>query len=320
MTLEREFIVKRRNVLKSVLHASVGVGLAASGIKAVAADESGPARPAAPHGRPPFIETTDGTQLFYREAGVGKTVAVFVHGNGATSQAWQYQMGFLADHNVRCIAFDRRGHGRSSDPGRGFDYDTFADDLATALAQLDLTNLILIGHSMGAGEVVRYLSRHGSARVARIALVSPTTPLVMKTADNPNGVDKAVLDQLPPKLYSDFPKWAAENARTFLGKDASEETAQWRLRLADQCSLKAIVDSYRAVTETDFRLELPRIKVPTLIIHGDADQSAHIDSTARKTAALIPGCRLKVYPGAPHMLIWTDIDRLNRDLLDWINS
>jgi non-heme chloroperoxidase len=270
--------------------------------------------------RSPFLEMNDGTFLFYREAGIGKQVAVFLHGNGETSQIWQYQMAYLADHKIHCIAFDRRSHGRSSDPGRGFDYDTLSDDLANAMAQLELSNTVLISHSMGAGEIVRYLTRHGADRVARIVLVSPTTPFVMKTADNPNGVDKTILDALPPKLCHDFPKWAVDNVRTFLGPNASEETVQWRLRLCDQCSLKAIVECYRAITETDFCAELPRISIPTLIIHGAADQSAPIDSTARRTASLIPKCELRVYPGAPHLLLLTDIDRLNRDLLEFINA
>lgn len=311
--------VKRRTILKSLINSSVGVGLAAFGVSAASARDRELTKPTVAKRRSPFVEMSDGTQLFYREAGAGGKVVVFLHGNGATSQEWQYQMGYLADQNVHCIAFDRRGHGRSSDPGRGFDFDTFADDLASALAQLELKNIVLISHSMGAGEIVRYLTRHGSERVARIILVSPTTPLVMKKDDNPNGVDKAVLDQLPPKLYHDFPKWVVENARTFLGKDVSEETVQWRIRMSDQCSLKAIVDCYRAITETDFRAELPHISVPTLIVHGDADRSAPIDSTGRRTAALIPGSQLKVYAGAPHMLMFTEIDRLNRDLFDFIN-
>lgn len=301
------------------MNASAGVWLAACGAPAAPMSNRRLEKPIVAKPRLPFVEANDGTQLFYREAGVGGTVAVFLHGNGATSQEWQYQMGYLANHKVHCVAFDRRGHGRSSDPGRGFDYDTLADDLASALSQLDLRKIALISHSMGAGEVVRYLTRHGSDRVARIVLVSPTTPLVMKKDDNPNGAEKAVLDQLPPKLYHDFPKWAAENARTFLGKDASEETVQWRIRLSDQCSVKAMVDCYRAITETDFRSELPHISIPTLIIHGDADHSAPIDSTARRTASLIPRSQLKVYPGAPHMLMLTEIDKLNRDLLDFIS-
>jgi non-heme chloroperoxidase len=313
-------MVERRKVLKSILNASAGVGLAAHGIDIASASDDQSIEATAGKHQPPLLEMSDGTQIFYREAGIGGPVAVFHHGNGATSQVWQYQMGYLADHNVRCVAFDRRGHGRSSDPGRGFDFDTFADDLARAVAQLELSNVVLISHSMGAGEIVRYLTRHGSDRVARIVFVSPTTPLVMKTIDNPNGVDKSVLDQLPPKLYHDFPRWAAENARTFLGKDASEETVQWRQRMADQCSLKAIVDCYRATTETDFRAELAHISIPTLIIHGDADRSAPIDSTARRTAALVAGSKLKIYPGAPHMLMLTEIDRLNRDLFEFTNA
>lgn len=301
-----------------MINAFVGVGFATRNTVAAPLDDSKAVKPGPTRLQPPFIEMSDGTQLFYREAGLEGPIAIFLHGSGATSQIWQYQMAYLGDHGVHCIAFDRRGHGRSSDPGRGFDFDTFADDLANALAHLELKNVVLISHSMGAGEVVRYLTRHGKDRVARIVLVSPTTPLVMKKADNPNGIDKSALDLLPPKLCHDFPSWADGNARSFLGKDASEATLQWRLRMADQCSLKAMVDCYRATTETDFRGELPHISIPSLIIHGDADQSAPVDSTARRTAALIPGCELKVYPGAPHLLMLTEIDRLNSDLLEFI--
>lgn len=311
--------MRRRAVLKSILNASIGVGVAA-GCPAVSAGQDALPQSAGVRRRSPFVEMSDGTQLFVREAGEGERVAVFLHGNGASSQIWQYQMGFLADQGVHCIAFDRRGQGRSNDPGKGFDFDTLADDLSSVLSQWELKNIVLISHSMGSGEIVRYLTRYGSDRLTRIVLVSPTIPFVMKAVDNPNGTDKSVLDQLPPKLYQDFPRWVTQNVRTFYGVNASEETVQWGCRMAEQSSLKAIVDYYRAITETDFRAELPHISVPTLIIHGDADQSAHIDSTARRAAALIPNCQLKVYAGAPHVLMLTEVDRLNQDLLEFINA
>jgi pimeloyl-ACP methyl ester carboxylesterase len=267
----------------------------------------------------PFIETNDRTTLFHKDWGTGRPV-LFVHGWALNSDMWQYQMIHLAGQGFRCVAYDRRGHGRSSDPGRGYDYDTLADDLASVMERLNLRDAVLVGHSMGAGEVVRYLTRHGAKRVSRALLVAPALPFILKTADNPDGVDKEVLDTVRGRFCTDFPKWLADNAPPFFLPETSPEMVQWGVRMALQTSLKALVDSNHADTETDFRAEMRRIATPTLIIHGDSDHSAPLDFTGRRAAKLIPVSELKVYEGAPHGLFITHMDRLNRDLLEFVKG
>jgi non-heme chloroperoxidase len=264
--------------------------------------------------RASFIERTDGTALFYRDWGTGKPM-VFVAGAGVPSAMWAYQMVPLARAGFRCVAFDRRGHGRSSDPGRGYDFDTLSNDLAAVIETLDLRDVTLVGHSMGCGEVVRYLTRHGSARVARAALIAPTTPFLLKTADNPHAVEKDVFEKLRAGWLLDYPKWLAENARPFVVPETSKAIIQWCIDLMLQTSLQAVVECNVAVTETDFRRELPRIDKPVLVVHGTVDQSAPIELTGRPTAELIHGSELQVYEGAPHGLFLTHIERLNGDLL-----
>jgi pimeloyl-ACP methyl ester carboxylesterase len=221
---------------------------------------------------------------------------------------------------LRCVAYDHRGHGRSSDPGQGYDYDTLAGDLATVIEQLDLRDITLVAHSMGCGAAVRHLSRHGADRIARVALVSPTLPFILKTEDNPDGVDKTVLERVRAKFSKDFPKWLADNAPPFFTPETSPAMIQWGINMCLQASLKALIDCNRTGAETDFRAELPKITAPTLIIHGDKDVSAPLEFTGRKTARLIPGSRLKVYEGAPHGLMFTHMDRFNRDLHDFIKG
>jgi pimeloyl-ACP methyl ester carboxylesterase len=233
---------------------------------------------------------------------------------------WQYQMIHLGNHGIRTIAFDRRGHGRSSDPGSGYDFDTLADDLAVMIDQLNLRDVVLVGHSMGAAEVVRYLSRHGSSRVSRVLLLSPTMPLILKTPDNPDGVDKADLDHFRATLSTDLPRWLAENAPPFFRPETTPRTVEWGIGLCLQASLKALIETNIADTETDFRDELRRLDVPVLVIHGDQDVSAPLDFTGRRTAQLIPGARLAVYEGGPHGLFITHMDQLNRDLLAFVQG
>jgi non-heme chloroperoxidase len=306
----------RRNVLKSVVSAAAGAGMvAASGDSARVKAEATTAQAL----RTPFIVTRDGASLFYKVWGDGKPV-VFVHGWTLNSDMWQYQMIHMADQGLRCVAYDARGHGRSSDPGRGYDYDTLADDLAAVIEQLNLREVTLVSHSMGGGVVVRYLSRHGARRVARVALAAPSTPFILKTADNPDGVDKRVFEQLRAIWSKDFPKWLADNARPFFTPETSPEMIQWGVRMSLQTSLKAVIDCNRAITETDFRAELPKITTPALVIHGDKDVFTPLELTGRKTAQLIPGSQLKVYEGAPHGLMFTHMDRFNRDLLAFIKG
>ena len=267
----------------------------------------------------PFIQTHDSASLFYKDWGSGKPV-VFLSRWTLNSDAWQYQMISLVSHGLRCIAYDRRGHGRSSQPGHGYDYNTLADDLAAVTDQLELCEVTLVAHSMGGGEIVRYLSRHGCSRVARIALLAPTTSFVLQTADNPDGAPKEVFDQQRAALSKDFPKYLTDITPTFFPPDTSPETVQWVRNLALQCSLKAAIDCIHAFSETDFRAEMHKITVPTLIIHGDAHISTPIDLTGRKSAQLIPGSQLKVYEGAPHGLIFSHMERLNSDLLAFIKG
>jgi non-heme chloroperoxidase len=268
----------------------------------------------------PFIETRDGTQLFYRDWGSGAPL-VFLSGWALTSDCWGYQMGPLSDSGLRCIAYDRRGHGRSSDPGRGFDYDSLADDLAAVLDALDLKNVTLVTHSMAGGEAIRYLTRHGSKRIARVALVAATLPFLTKTADNPDGIDPAVFDNARRNvLLRDFPKALRDNMRPFGVAETSPAMLDWIAGLMLRCSMKALVECNRALTGTDFRAELAKIDVPTLIVHGDRDVSAPLPITGRKTAALMPRATVKIYEGAPHGLFLTHTERLNKDLLEFATA
>jgi len=264
--------------------------------------------------RASFIERTDGTALFYRDWGAGKPV-VFVAGAGTSSAMWSYQMVPFTQAGFRCVAFDRRGHGRSSDPGRGYEFDTLADDLAAVIGTLDLRDVTLVGHSMGCGEIVRYLTRHGSAHIARIALLAPTTPFLRKTPDNPNGVDDAVFQALRASWVRDYPKWLGENARPFVMPETSDHLIQWCMEQMLQTSLQAAVECNVAVTETDFRAEMARIDIPALVVHGTADVSTPLPLCGEPSARLIRGSALKVLEGAPHGLFLTHLDVVNAELL-----
>jgi pimeloyl-ACP methyl ester carboxylesterase len=263
-----------------------------------------------------FIRTRDGVELFYRDSGEGRPV-VFLTGWMLSCEMWNYQRVPLSGQGLRCIAYDRRGHGRSSDPGRGYDYDTLADDLAAVLEALDLRDVTLVGHSMASGELVRYLSRHGDSRISRLVFLAPAaTPFLLKTEDNPEGVDGAFFEHFRREvLLRDTPGWLAENADPFFVTETSAAMKSWVMGLMLRCSMQASIDCHRAMTSTDFRAELPRIRVPSLVIHGDKDVSAPIHLTGQRTARLIPGCRFEVYEGAPHGLFVTHLDRLNADLL-----
>jgi pimeloyl-ACP methyl ester carboxylesterase len=239
------------------------------------------------------------------------------------SDWWEYQMAYLGGQGLRCIAYDRRGHGRSVEPSGGYEFDTLADDLNDVIERLDLHGVTLVGHSMGCMEMVRYLSRHGAGRTARIAMVAPNTPLIVKTADNPDGVDRRVLEEARARLSKDHPYVIAANAPAFFGapkNSASAEMMKWWTDMILKCSLRVLLDLHRISSEADFRFELSRISLPTVIIHGDSDTSAPIDRTGRKTASLISGSQLKVYEGAAHGLPFTHMDRLNQDLLAFARS
>ncbi len=261
------------------------------------------------------IRTPDGVGLFHRDWGDGPPV-VFVASWSLPSDSWAYQMLALSEAGCRCVAYDRRGHGRSDDPGRGFDFDTLADDLAAVLEALDLRGATLVGFSMGTAEIVRYLTRHGTSRVARIALVGTTTPMLARAADNPLGVDPAVFEAFRREsLMRDFPGWIDDSMVPFVTPDTPPGLRNWVRDMALRTSGKALLACNRTLTQADFRAELPALTVPTLVIHGERDMTCPLDLTGRPTAALIPGARLTVYEGAPHGLFLTHMQRLNADLL-----
>jgi non-heme chloroperoxidase len=271
----------------------------------------------------PFVETADHTNLYYTDWGAGPAV-VLIHGWPMNVEMWEHQIPALVAQGLRCIAYDRRGFGRSSHPEDGYDYDTFADDLATLLDALDLRDVTLVGYSMGGGEVARYLARHGVERVARAALVGAIPPFLLRTADNPGGIepqfyddaiaalthDRAAFlaDAIPPVVFGDGPGGCA----------VTPDVLRWVLGLCLQASPHATIACVRAFSQTDFRDDLRAVTVPTLIVHGDADLSVPIDLSARVAARLIPGCRLVEYAGAPHGLFVTEAERLNRDLVDFV--
>jgi len=266
-----------------------------------------------------FVEARDGTKLFYRSWGKGKPI-LFASAWMLNSQAWQYQMLPLSEAGYRCVAFDRRGHGRSGDPGQGFDMDTLAGDVASVMEQLDLRDATLVGHSLGCAESVRYLTNHGQSRASRLVLIAPTTPCILKSADNPDGLDPQFFVGMRAAIASDFPGVIAANMRPFVRPETSQALLDWITAMTQQNSLKAIIECNRTFTAADFRAELPRLSLPTLILQGDADMSAPLDLTGRKTAALIPNARLKVYEGAPHGLIYTHMERANGDILAFLKG
>ncbi|MBS0223343.1 MAG: alpha/beta hydrolase [Proteobacteria bacterium] len=260
--------------------------------------------------------TADGERLFYRDVGTGRPV-VFIHGWTLSSEIWRGQLDWLAGQGLRAVAYDRRGHGRSSRPAAGaagYDYDSLASDLAALLDSLDLEDVVLVGHSMGAGEVVRYLARHGDDRISRVMLVAPTTPYNLKTADNPEGIDRSVYDGMTAALQADLRGFLSAGMPGFLGSNPECALVDWAISIALQAALPAQIGCMRAFAETDLRAETRAVRLPTLIVYGSADTPNIIASSQRSHAA-IAGSRLDVYDGAPHGLFLTHRERFNRDLL-----
>jgi non-heme chloroperoxidase len=268
----------------------------------------------------PYFHSHDGTSLFFRRWGVGAPI-VFLHAWALSSDAWQPQMIDLSQRGFSSIALDRRAHGRSDDPGAGFDFDSLADDVDTLLRHLDLSHVTLVGHSMGGGEAVRYISRHGAARVARLILIAPALPFLLKTNDNPDGVnDRAVLENWRQIWKTHFVEWLTQALPFGFDTSTSPERIQRTLQVMSQCSVQAAIATNVASAETDFRSELPRITVPTMILHGDQDASCPIGATGRRVAALIPNGRLKIYPGARHGLIASHAGEVSQDIAGFMRT
>ena len=270
------------------------------------------------------ITTEDGTQIHYKDWGEGQPV-VFSHGWPLNGDAWENQMLFLAQNGYRTIAHDRRGHGRSSQPSGGNELDTYADDLAALFEELDLHDAVMVGHSTGGGEVTRYIGHHGTSRVAKAVLVSAIPPLMLKTEANPEGLPIEVFDELRAGLTADPSQFYRDLAELFFGANRAGADVSQGARDAfwfqsEQAGLKNSYECIKAFSETDFTEDLKRFDVPTLIVHGDDDQIVPIGPSAYRSSKLVENATLKVYEGAPHGLAVTHKDRLNDDLLAFLNE
>jgi non-heme chloroperoxidase len=271
-----------------------------------------------------YLTLRDGTQLYYKDWGTGQP-AVFSHGWPLSADAWEDQMLFLAANGYRCIAHDRRGHGRSSQPWDGNDMDTYADDLAELVSSLDLRNAIHVGHSTGGGEVARYIGRHGTERVAKAVLISSVPPTMLKTPANPGGLPMEAFDQIRAAIQADRSQFWKDLSAPFFG--ANREGAKVSQGLRDSfwlqgmlAGIKACYDCVKAFSETDFTEDLKKMTVPTLFIHGDDDQIVPIADASMLAVKLVPNGRLEVYKGAPHGLPSTLKDRVNADLLTFFGA
>lgn len=270
----------------------------------------------------PFVMAVDGTELYYRDWGTGVPV-VLIHGWPLCGDMWEKQAEFLAANGARVITYDRRGFGRSDQPWQGYDYDTFASDLNAIIENLDLTGAVLVGFSMGGGEVVRYLSKYGSGRVVKAVLISSVTPFLLQTADNPDGINVEDFQKIEGSIRSDRPAFLKTFASQFYGRSlihhsVSDPTLEWTFGLALMASLHSTVASARAWASTDFRQDLAQIKIPVLVIHGGNDETVPIDKSARKTIKALTNATFTEYENEPHGLFMTAADRLNDELLRYI--
>ena len=274
------------------------------------------------------ITTKDGTRIYYKDWGTGQPI-VFSHGWPLSADAWEDQMVFLASRGYRCIAHDRRGHGRSSQPWDGNEMDTYADDLATLVETLDLHDAIHIGHSTGGGEVARYIGRHGTrqggGRVAGAVLIGAVPPLMLQTPANPGGLPLAAFDQIRGAVLADRSQFFKELPSAFYGFNRPNARASDGLRdsfwlQGMMAGFKGVIDCIKAFSETDFTEDLKKFDVPTLILHGDDDQIVPIGASAMLSSKLVKGAILKVYPGLPHGMCSTHKDQVNADLLSFIQQ
>ncbi len=271
-----------------------------------------------------MIPTRDGHGLYVKNWGSGRPV-VLIHGWPLSADSWDYHAMKIADAGYRVVAYDRRGFGRSDQPFGDYDYDSLSDDLSDVMTALDVDDATIIGFSMGGGEVVRYMSRHAGRHVKQCGLISSVVPYMLKTDDNPHGVEQAVFDGMRAALLADRPKFFADFFKDFFGvglvsHPVSDQYLQWTRSVAMQASLKATLACANSFATTDFRLDLDAVTVPTLIVHGTADATVPIDASSRPAAKAIPSAVLKEYEGAPHGLLATHKDQLVDDLLAFLQS
>lgn len=276
-----------------------------------------------------YIERHDPTssvpvRLYYEDWGSGRPV-VFIHGWPHSHEMWEYQLNELPKQGLRCIAYDRRGFGKSSRTWTGYDYDSLADDLSAVLDALDLQDVVLVGFSMGGGEVARYFARHGSARVSKAVLLSAVTPYLYKTEDNPEGVDPEVFAGIAEQIEKDRTAFLSGFAKQFFGvgmlsHPVSDEFLQYFQTVCSQAAGHATLECAKAFSQTDFRADMAKITVPTLVLHGDSDQTVPFEVSGKRAAKMVPNAKLIVYEGAPHGLFATHHERLTEDLLEFCSQ
>jgi pimeloyl-ACP methyl ester carboxylesterase len=293
--------MQRRDILISVAALATGA----------AAPAPAPAK-AAPR-RSVSVRAADGVGLFHSDWGEGAPV-LFASSWGTPSDMWAYQVAHLSERGFRCIGYDRRGHGRSDRTSRGYEMDVLADDMAAVIDQLDLHGVTLVGHSMGCAEAIRYLARHGSARVKKVVLIAPAAPCLVQTADNPYGAPRAAFDARMAEWRTDFPNWVAANREPFFTPQTSPAMEDWLIDQMLAIPLPVILASFQALIAADLRPDLARIDRPTLILQGTKDASIPLEISGQRLAAGISGAQLKVYPGAPHGLFVTHMEQVNADL------
>lgn len=272
----------------------------------------------------PFIQTADQTNLHVKDIGHGRAV-ILIHGWPLTGDMFEFQTMALLEAGYRVVTYDRRGFGQSSHPAEGYNYDVFADDLAAVLEELQLNDVILVGFSMGGGEIARYLSRHGSERVAKVVLVASVVPYLLRDDSNPDGVAPEILEDMKSQVRKDRFAFLQSFAKAFYGvgfvtSPVSQALLDWSFALAIMASPKATHDCIDAFGKTDFRNDLAAFTMPTLIIHGTDDNTVPIEPSARAAAKAIAGSRLVEYSGEPHGLFATAAERLNKDILDFIQE
>jgi non-heme chloroperoxidase len=271
-----------------------------------------------------FIQVSPGVQLHVKDYGNGKPI-ILIHGWPLSSDMWEYQVSHLVNSGHRVIAYDRRGFGKSSQPWDGYDYDTLTDDLKEIIEQLKLEHITLVGFSMGGGEVVRYFSRYGGAKVTKAVLISSVTPFLMQTESNPDGVPKEIFEENQKAITDDRIGFLEGFGKKFFGvtpfhHPVSASLLNYYCMLASLASPRATLECAGAFAATDFRAEMSHINVPSLIIHGDADKTVPIESSSEISSRLIPGSHYITYNGAPHGLFYTHKEKLNADLVKFINA